>query len=68
MKTVLSLPAITVSGHEALVRTIDRPLEGADIIDMVHLASGRKADAFVTFDKDIARILKAAAPVPETLA
>jgi len=69
LRTVLALPAVTVTNRKSLLWAVDRTLDGADIADMVHLVSADKAEAFVTFDKAIARTLKAASPIPiETLA
>ena len=53
-----------VIADEPLVRwAIERYRAGADFADMLHLIAARGAEAFVTFDRDLAKDAGAAAPV-----
>lgn len=66
---VVSLDRIVVARRTLALWAIDRYRDGADLADMVHLASAAKVGAFATFDR---RIVKDAGPdapvVIETLA
>ena len=66
---VVSLDRIVVARRTLALWAINRYRDGADLADMVHLASAAKVGAFATFDR---RIVKDAGPdapvVIETLA
>ena len=49
------LEGIQVPRHEAVLRLLDRYRAGADLADMIHLASAAKLERFATFDRRLAR-------------
>jgi predicted nucleic-acid-binding protein len=60
---VLRLPALVVSDDGMIAWAIERFAEGADLADMLHVASARHADRFVTFNARLARQAGAQAPI-----
>lgn len=65
---LLDLPELTVQ-PTGLAWALDRYAEGADFADMMHLIAAKGAEAFVTFDGDLAQRAGPEAPLPvETLA
>ncbi len=64
---IMDLPNF-VGPSLALGWIIDRFAKGADFADMVHLHAADDADAFATFDQQLARLAGANSPIPiETL-
>lgn len=49
-RKVLGLPQVTAEDGAALVEALARYGESMDFADALHLASGRQADEFATFD------------------
>ncbi len=63
LSDLVELPSVTV-GDPALVRwAIGRFAEGADFADMMHLVSGRHADAFVSFEDRLDRLAGPGSPL-----
>ena len=63
------LEGIHVPRSEAVLRLLERYRAGADLADMIHLASAAKLEGFATFDRRLARDAGAASPIKiETLA
>ncbi len=66
---LLHLPTVSVSDPALVGWAIDRFAQGADFADMMHLLSARHTDGFVSFEKNLAKLAGADAPLPiETLA
>jgi predicted nucleic-acid-binding protein len=64
IRGLLDMEAVAVADEDALRWAIDRYAAGADWGDMLHLAScGRSVEAFVSFDRKIARQAAPDAPV-----
>lgn len=64
----LQLDQVEVRDRTGLNWALGRLREGADFADMLHLLSAHEADAFVTFDRKLAKLAGADVPVPvETL-
>ncbi|MES2058507.1 MAG: type II toxin-antitoxin system VapC family toxin [Pseudomonadota bacterium] len=65
---IIDLPTVSVS-PTGVRWAIDRFAQGADLADMMHIASALGATAFATFDRQVGRHAGANSPVPiETLA
>lgn len=68
LHTLLELPTLAVERADQVRWAIDRFVEGADLADMLHLIASAQTDAFVTFDRSLARLAGRDTPVPvETL-
>jgi predicted nucleic-acid-binding protein len=61
---LIDLPSVTVSDPVLIRWAIGRFADGADFADMMHLISGRHADAFVSFEDRLDRIAGPDAPLP----
>jgi predicted nucleic-acid-binding protein len=61
---LIDLPSVTVSDPVLIRGAIGRFADGADFADMMHLISGRHADAFVSFEDRLDRIAGPDAPLP----
>lgn len=60
--------SVEIEGRRAALWAIDRYERGGDIADLLHVAAAREAQAFVTFDQRISRVVGANPPVSiETL-
>lgn len=69
LTNLISLEGVEVSRADIVLPLLARYAAGADLGDMIHLASAAKSDAFATFDRRLARAAAADAPLPiETLA
>jgi predicted nucleic-acid-binding protein len=67
--TFLQIEAVTVRDREAVSWALERYARGADFEDMLHIAASLGSEAFVTFDRSIAKRAGSTSPVPvETLA
>lgn len=55
LRDLLSLPTIAVRDHDGLLWTVDRFAAGADLADMIHLVASAGLDAFVSFEKHLAK-------------
>jgi predicted nucleic-acid-binding protein len=63
------LEGIHVPRSEAVLRLLERYRAGADLADMIHLASAAKLEGFATFDRRLVRDAGTASPIKiETLA
>nr|WP_294817468.1 type II toxin-antitoxin system VapC family toxin [uncultured Sphingomonas sp.] len=63
------LEGIHVPRSEAVLGLLERYRAGADLADMIHLASAAKLEGFATFDRRLARDAGTASPIKiETLA
>ncbi len=68
LSSLISLDGIEVSRAEIVLPLIERYAAGADLGDMIHLASSAKCDAFATFDRRLVRDAGTDSPLPiETL-
>ena len=61
---LLQAPAIEVDTPDLLLWAIERVRAGADFGDMMHLIGGKGGEAFVTFDKGVAKAARSGSPVP----
>lgn len=69
LTNLASLEGVEVSRADIVLPLLARYSAGADLGDMIHLASAAKCDAFATFDRRLARDAEADAPLAiETLA
>lgn len=59
-----SLEGVIVARLPLALWAIERYRDGADLADMIHLASAAKVGAFATFDRRIAHDAGPDAPVP----
>lgn len=53
------LPNVTLEDATTVASALDWTADGMDFADALHLANGRGSDAFVTFDRGLARRAKA---------
>ena len=66
---IVLLEGIHVPRAESVQKLLARYGSGADLGDMIHLASAAKLDGFATFDRRLARDAGPDSPLPiETLA
>lgn len=52
---IVTMEEIRVPNPSFVLWALDRHGEGADFADMLHLVAARGVDAFLTFDRDLAR-------------
>lgn len=52
---IVDLPSVSVADPAAVTWAINRFAAGADLADMIHIVEAKSANAFVTFDRSIAR-------------
>jgi len=64
LEDLLRLPGIVSEDADWIAWAIKRFAEGADFADMIHLVAARTADAFVTFDRPMAKAAGAQPPLP----
>ena len=64
LSRLLELPAIEVENPDLLIWAIERFRGGADFGDMLHLVASRGGEAFVTFDRRVAKAARAGSPLP----
>jgi predicted nucleic-acid-binding protein len=64
LKNLLSLEGIEVSRADIMLPLLERYAAGADLGDVIHLASAAKCDGFATFDRRLARAAGGDEPVP----
>ncbi len=55
LKKLLGLPNITVEDPDTVTQAISWFEDGLDFADALHLASSKRADKFVTFDRAFAK-------------
>jgi predicted nucleic-acid-binding protein len=55
LKRFCGLERVTVGAAEAVRRALDYAEQGLDVADALHLAQAIECEAFVTFDKPLAR-------------
>ncbi len=68
LSVILALPGVVVPEPEMVRWAIGRSAKGAQIADMIHIATSRHQAAFATFDHGVARAAGPDSPVPvETL-
>ncbi|MCP3736105.1 type II toxin-antitoxin system VapC family toxin [Sphingomonas sp. RP10(2022)] len=63
LSDLIELLTVAVSDAGLIRWAIERFADGADFADMMHLISGRHADAFVSFEDDLARLAGADTPL-----
>ena len=63
LRVILALPGIVVPESDMVHWAITRSAKGAQIADMIHIAASRHQDAFVTFDRGVARAVGPDSPV-----
>lgn len=56
LRAFAGLPHVTIEGAELATQALDWMEEGLDFADALHLAKAQGHDAFVTFDKNFARV------------
>lgn len=64
LRRLLDLPAIHVDDPELVRWAVDRFGRGADFSDMIHMISGRHGQAFLTFDRHLAKTAGDKSPLP----
>ncbi|MEH3158493.1 MAG: type II toxin-antitoxin system VapC family toxin [Sphingomonas taxi] len=64
LSDLIELPSVTVSDPKLIQWAIGRFAGGADFADMMHLISGRHADAFVSFEDHLDRLAGSDTPFP----
>lgn len=64
LRGLLDVPSVTVSDPALVSWAIARFAAGADFADMMHLLSSRHGEAFVSFERDLARHAGPDAPLP----
>lgn len=64
IRELLKTGKVSVADPEALQWAIDRYAAGADWADMLHLIDSRRSEAFLTFDRALARAAGETPPVP----
>jgi predicted nucleic-acid-binding protein len=62
------LPGVTVEDPDRLALAISLALDGLDFADALHLGSAQDCEAFVTFDRKLAKAAKGLGPVKAELA
>ena len=68
LAVLIDLPTLR-EAPQGIGWVIERFADGADFADMLHLAASGSADAFVTFDRRLAKAAGPNTPIPiETLA
>ena len=55
LRQLLGLPGVAVEDPAAVAQALDLHDHGFDFADALHLASGRQAEAFATFDQALRR-------------
>jgi predicted nucleic-acid-binding protein len=55
LQKLLGLPTVTISDERSVRNAIDLAASGLDFADALHLAQASECEAFVTFDKPLAR-------------
>ena len=69
LEALIDVETVTVNDEDAVRWAIARSATGGDFADMLHIATARDAEAFVTFDRQIERRAGPDSPVPvKTLA
>ena len=68
LSDLVDLPNISVSDSELVDWAISRFAAGADFPDMMHLLSGRHADSFVSFERELAKRAGVDTPIAVELA
>jgi len=63
-RRLIELPSVTMPRRAGLSWAIDRFSAGADFADMLHIVDAGAVDAFVSFEKDLARAAGPGTPVP----
>jgi len=66
LAALLDMPTIKVADEAGMRGAIEHLRRGADLADAIHLVSAGGSDAFVTFDRALARM--AGPPIPIELA
>ncbi len=61
---VFDLPSVRVEAPDLVPWAIARFRAGADFNDLIHLIAARNGEAFLTFDRDVARRVEDGAPLP----
>lgn len=64
LRLLIDLDGVTVPLEDAVRWAIERHRNGADFADMVHLIESRRTDAFLTFERRLAKLAGPDAPVP----
>jgi predicted nucleic-acid-binding protein len=62
---LLGVPSIEVEDRAAVLRALDWHASGMDLADALHLAASAAASAFISFDRDLARVATRAGAEPE---
>ncbi len=69
LRSVLDMPNVAVDSVEGVEWALARYETGGDLADLLHLIAARGAEAFLTFDRDVAPAAGPGSPLPiETLA
>ena len=64
LSDLVHLPTITVSDSDHVLWAIERFAAGADFADMMHIISGRGADAFISFEDRLDILAGPDVPMP----
>ena len=64
LTALLDTPTLHFPRPDALIWAVERFARGADIADVIHIASASEASAFVTFDKRLVAKAGPDSPIP----
>ncbi|MHA6721994.1 type II toxin-antitoxin system VapC family toxin [Sphingomonas sp. RS2018] len=56
LQLMLATRTVTVAQEDGVLWAIERFAAGADIADMLHIVAGRGSDAFVSFERRLAKL------------
>jgi predicted nucleic acid-binding protein len=58
LRAFAGLPTVSLDQPTLIAQAFDWALQGMDFADALHLAASQQREAFVSFDRDLARIAK----------
>lgn len=62
--TLLEVETIAIASEAGVRWALERHADGADLPDMLHLVASHGADAFLSFEKHLAKLAGPDSPVP----
>ena len=64
LRVFIRLPRVFVDSRDALDAALSRAEDGMEFADALHLAGASRAEAFVSFDRDLAKIARSLGAPP----
>lgn len=64
LSALIDIPNVQIEAPELVLWVLERFRGGADFADMLHLVAGRGGEAFVTFDRGVAKAAQPGPPIP----